>query len=100
MPDEAFRGISWSKGACILYVSDPRQMGVSQFRLSKETMAEVKEENIQLPEGLDVLVLWLLKQSFLQVEELHTEGLPSMFAPFKTSGPGPSTKLTPPSITP
>ncbi|HNR71951.1 MAG TPA: hypothetical protein PKJ00_11290 [Verrucomicrobiota bacterium] len=98
IPDEAFRGISWSKGSCIIYVSDPRQMGVSQFRLSRGALAEIKEQNIRLPEDGEILILWLFKQSFLEVEELQCDGLPSMFAPFKTSGPGPSLKLSPPSV--
>jgi hypothetical protein len=100
VPDEAFRGISWSKGACVLYVSDPRQMGVTGFRLSKETLDEMREERIQLPEGLDILVLWLFKQSFLRVEELQYDGLPSMFSPFKTSGPGPGLRTPPSTIEP
>lgn len=111
VPLEAMRAVKFAV-KWFIFVSDPEVMAVSKFRLTAETVKQATEaitDELNLKalsnrtasvsiealsaEHAELMTEWLMKQKFIRVELVQSEGQPSMFGKFPTSGPSPNLDL-------
>ena len=64
--------------------------------MTKQMLATAREGRIYMPQDGEDMALWLLKQPSIEVEEVDSEGLPSLFP--KLTGPKPSLGMDDPLI--